>query len=181
MWGRVFVNVVSLTYIGMIYINVGEICFIPMNYTMNCSMVFVSSDGTPFACSFNIFYIYQAFILLFHIAPSSLPFLSLSVHMSLFLSLSLTLPISPSLSLFLWYLIPFSLLVVFPCGLEMSMFSSCNPKFFAVRHIHYSVNPSNDHFHTDAVVPSSDHCRTEIVLPPSDHYCIENSDSSAIG
>ena len=24
------------------------------------------------------------------------------------------------------------------------MFSSCNPKFFAVRHIHYPVNPSND-------------------------------------
>ena len=30
-WGRVFVNVVSLRYIGMIYINVGEMCFIPMN------------------------------------------------------------------------------------------------------------------------------------------------------
>ena len=30
MWGRVFVNVVSLKYIGMIYINVGEKCFIPM-------------------------------------------------------------------------------------------------------------------------------------------------------
>ena len=68
------------------------------------------------------------------------------------------------------------------------MFSSCNPKFFAVRHIHYPVNPSSDHFHTDAVyavvpsndhsctetvLPSSDHCRTEAVLPPSDHYCIE--------
>ena len=26
-----FVNVVSLKYIGMIYINVGEMCFIPMN------------------------------------------------------------------------------------------------------------------------------------------------------
>ena len=48
------------------------------------------------------------------------------------------------------------------------MFSSCNPKFFAVRHIHYPVNPSNDYLHTDAVVPSSDRCRTEIVLPPSD-------------
>ena len=30
-FGRVFVNVVSLRYIGMIYINVGEMCFIPMN------------------------------------------------------------------------------------------------------------------------------------------------------
>ena len=29
--GRVFVNVVSLKYIGMIFINVGEMCFIPMN------------------------------------------------------------------------------------------------------------------------------------------------------
>ena len=47
------------------------------------------------------------------------------------------------------------------------MFSSCNPKFFAVRHIHYPVNTSSDHFHTDAVVPSSDHCHTETVLPPS--------------
>ena len=67
------------------------------------------------------------------------------------------------------------------------MFSSCNPEFFAVRHIHYPVNPSNDYFHTDAVVPSSDHCRTEIVLPPviisalrvetvapsGEHYCID--------
>ena len=30
-WGRVFVNVVSLKYIGMIYTYVGGICFIPMN------------------------------------------------------------------------------------------------------------------------------------------------------
>ena len=55
----------------------------------------------------------------------------------------------------------------------MLMFSSCNPKLFTVRHIHYPVNPSSDHLHTDAVVPSSDHCRTDTVLPPSDHYCIE--------
>ena len=53
------------------------------------------------------------------------------------------------------------------------MFSSCNPKLFAVRHIHYPVNPSSGNCHTDTVVPSSDHCRTEAVLPPSDHYCIE--------
>ena len=38
------------------------------------------------------------------------------------------------------------------------MFSSCTPKLFAVRHIHYPVNPSSEHFHTDAVVPSSDQC-----------------------
>ena len=30
------------------------------------------------------------------------------------------------------------------------MFFSCNPKFFAVRHIHYPVNTPSDHFHTDA-------------------------------
>ena len=54
------------------------------------------------------------------------------------------------------------------------MFSSCNPKFFAVRHLHYPVNPSSDHFHTEAVVPSSDHCHTEALLPPSDRYCIES-------
>ena len=53
------------------------------------------------------------------------------------------------------------------------MFSSFNPKFFAVRHIHYPVNPSSDHFHTDAVVSSSDHCRADAVQPPSDHYYIE--------
>ena len=35
------------------------------------------------------------------------------------------------------------------------------------------MNPSSDHFHTDAVLPSSDHCRTETVLPPRDHYCLE--------
>ena len=58
------------------------------------------------------------------------------------------------------------------------MFSSCNLKFFAVRHIHYPVNPSSDHFHTDAVLPSSDHCALRqcvciiCVLPPSDHDCI---------
>ena len=53
------------------------------------------------------------------------------------------------------------------------MFSSCNPKFFAVRHIHYPVNPSNDYFHTDAVVPSSDHYCIDLVVPSSDHCCTE--------
>ena len=32
--------------------------------------------------------------------------------------------------------------VVFPCGLEMLTFSSCYPKFFAVRQIHYPLNQS---------------------------------------
>ena len=58
------------------------------------------------------------------------------------------------------------------------MFSSCKPKFFAIRHIHYPVNPSSAHFHTDAVVPSSEHCRTETVLPPSENYCIETVSQS---
>ena len=49
-----------------------------------------------------------------------------------------------------------------------SVLSSCNPKFFAVRHIHYPVTLS-----ADAVVASSDHCCTEAVLSPCDHYCIE--------
>ena len=53
------------------------------------------------------------------------------------------------------------------------MFSSCNPKFFAIRHIHYPVKPSSDHLLTDAVVPSSDNFRTDAVLPPSDHNCID--------
>ena len=68
---------------------------------------------------------------------------------------------------------PVSIFVVFPCGLEMLTFSSCNPKFFAVKHIHYPVNPSRDNFHTDAVVPSSDRCRTETVLPPSELCCTD--------
>ena len=45
-WGRVFVNVVSLKYIGMIYIIVGEMCFIPMN--VHNELVFVSSNGNTF-------------------------------------------------------------------------------------------------------------------------------------
>ena len=49
------------------------------------------------------------------------------------------------------------------------MFSSCNPKFFAERHIHYPVYPSSDNFHTVAVVPSSDQYCTETVPPSSDH------------
>ena len=43
--------------------------------------------ATPFACSFNIFYIYQAVILLFHIALHP-PFLSRYVHIHVSLSLS---------------------------------------------------------------------------------------------
>ena len=53
------------------------------------------------------------------------------------------------------------------------MFSACSPKFFAVRHIHYPLNPSSEHFHTDAVVAPSDYWRHEAGLPPSEHYCID--------
>ena len=55
----------------------------------------------------------------------------------------------------------------------MLMFSSFNPKFFAVRHIYYPVNPSSDHFHTDAVVPSSDHYCVDTVAPSGDRDCID--------
>ena len=54
---------------------------------MNCSMVFVSSDGNTFACSFNMFYTYLAFILLFHKALHP-PSLSLSFCPSVSLSLT---------------------------------------------------------------------------------------------
>ena len=123
---------------------------------MNCSS---AQMAAPFTCSFNIFYIYHAFILLFHKAlhPPS-PFLSLSVHLSLFSFCG-----TPSRFL----------ISGLSCGLEMLVFSSCKPKFFAVRHIHYPVNPSSDNFHTNTVVPSSDHCRTGTLLPSSDHYCSE--------
>ena len=35
------------------------------------------------------------------------------------------------------------------------MFYYCNQKLFEGKHIHYPVNPSGDHFHTDAVAPST--------------------------
>ena len=41
--GGVFVNVVSLKYIGMIYLNVCEMVFIPMK--IHNEQLFVSSDG----------------------------------------------------------------------------------------------------------------------------------------
>ena len=115
--------------------------------------------AAPFACSINIFYIYQALILLFHKAlhpPSSF---------SLFLSLCLS-----SLSV-----VPHPVFLISGFSLrfgDVDVFF-LQPKFFAVRNIHYPVNPYSDHFHTDAVVPSSDLCRTQAVLQPNGHYCIE--------
>ena len=128
----------------MIYINVGDIV-LHSDERSQCTVQWCSSAkmAIPFACSFNIFYIYQAFILRFHKAlhPPSL-FLSFcppSLHLSL--SLSLSLSISLSLSV-----VPHPVFLIsglsLPCGLEMLVLSSCNPKFFAVRHIHYPVTVS---------------------------------------
>ena len=112
--------------------------------------------ATPFACSFNIFYIYQA-LSLFFIKHCILP-----PSFSLFLSICLALFLYP---------IPFFLLSCLSLRFgDVNVFSKV---LYTVRHIHYPVNPSSDHFQTDAVVPSSDHCHTETVLPPGDHYCID--------
>ena len=106
-------------------------------------------------------YIYQAFLLLFH--KALLPPSSLSFCGT------------PSRFLSLWV------------G-DVDVFFLQSK--VAVRHTHYPVNPSSDHFHNDALVPPSDHCRTETVLrpetlapsgdhcftgtgPSSDHYCID--------
>ena len=111
--GKVFVNVVSLKYIGMIYITVGEMWFIPMNGVRQLRWQHLSHVVSTFSTSIRL-------LSSFFIKHTTLP-----PAFSLFLSTCLSLP------LFLWYPIPFSL-VVFPCGLDMLMFSSCNPKFFAV-------------------------------------------------
>ena len=48
------------------------------------------------------------------------------------------------------------------------MFSSCNPKFFAFRHIHYPVVPSGGQCCTETVLPSSDHDCNETIAPSDD-------------
>ena len=53
------------------------------------------------------------------------------------------------------------------------MFSSCKPKFFAVGHIHYPVNPPRDHFHTETVLPPSDHYCIDTVASSGNHHCID--------
>ena len=85
--GGFFVNVVSLRYIGMIYINVGEMCFIPMNVHNELfngvrQLRWRHQVLSPVVSTFS------TSILLFHIALHPL-FLSLSVHMSLSLSVVL--------------------------------------------------------------------------------------------
>ena len=53
--GGIF-NVVSLKYIGMIHINVGDLCFIPMNVHNELFNGVRRQMATTLAC--NIFYIY---------------------------------------------------------------------------------------------------------------------------
>ena len=88
--GRVFVNVVSLRYIDMIYINVGEMCFIPMNVhnelfngVRQHRWRHLSPVVSTFSTSIGLL---SSF---FHITLHP-HFLSLSDHMSLSLSLSLS-------------------------------------------------------------------------------------------
>ena len=128
----VFVNVVSLKYIGMIYTNVGEMCFLPTIVLFNGVRQLRWQNLSPALSTFST---------------------SIRLSSSFFIKHCILPPsFCPSASLFLWYPVPFYKLVVFLCGLKMLMFSSCNPKLFAVRHIHYPVNPSSEHFHTEAVV-----------------------------
>ena len=121
-WGRVFLKVVILKYTGMININVGEMCFIPMNVhnelfngVRQLRWQHLSSVVSTFSTSIWL-------ILLFHKAlhPPSL-FPSLSVHLSLFLSV-IPHPVCLISGISLWF------------G-DVDFSSSCNPKFFAVRNI----------------------------------------------
>ena len=105
--GRVFVNVVSLRYIGMIDINVGEMCFIPMNVHNELFNGVRQLRWQHLSPVVSTLCSYQAVIRLFHIALHP-PFLSLSAHMSLSLCPYV------SLSLFLWYPIPFAIASRFP-------------------------------------------------------------------
>ena len=111
--------------------------------------------AAPFAYSFNIFYIYQAFILLFHKSPHPpSPF-------SLFLSTCLS-----SLSVIPSRFPNFHTDTVVPSSDHCRTEAVCQPSD------HYcieTVMPSGDHYYIDIVVPSSDHCCTETVLPSSDH------------
>ena len=141
----------------MIYINVGEMCFIPRNVhyelfngVRQLRWQHLSPVVSTFSTSIRL--LSSLFYKALH-PPSH--FLSLSVHLSLSLSV-----------------VPHPVFLISGLSLRFGDVdvSSCNPKFFAFRHVHCPVNPSSDHFHTDAVVPSSDHGRTETVLRPSDQY-----------
>ena len=136
----------------MIYINVGEMCFMPLN---------VHSELFKFVRQLR----WQ------HLSPVVSTFSTYITLLSSFFIKHCILPPSfcPSVSLSV-VLHP----VFLNCGLSLRI-GDVDVFFLqskVVRHIHYPVNPSSDHFHTDAVVPSSDHYHTETVLPPSDH-CLE--------
>ena len=102
--------------------------------------------------SVNIYYIYQAFILLFtkHYIPL---LLCISVHLSLSLSL-----------------------VPHPVFLISGLSQRVGDVDFLLQSkvlSSYTHSPYSDHVHTDAVAPSGGYCLTETVVPSSDHYCID--------
>ena len=120
-WGKVFVNVVSLKY--MIYTNVGETCFIPMNVHNELFNGVRQLRWQPFSPVVSTF-------------STSIRLLS-----SLFIEHCTIPPLSlcfcPPVSLPLFSFCdthPVFLISGFPCGLEMLTFSPCHPKLFAIRH-----------------------------------------------
>ena len=143
----VFVNVVRYINWYDTY-NLGEMCFIPMNVhnelfngVRQLRWRHLSPVVSTFSTSIRLL---SSFFIIIALHP---PFLSLSVHMSLSLSLSV---------------VPHPVLLISGLSLrfgDVDVFL-LQSKVLCCRHIHYPVNPSNDYFHTDAVVPSSDNCRT---------------------
>ena len=144
----------------MIYTNVGEMCLIPMNVHTELFNGVHQLRWQHLSPVVSTFSTSNRLLSSFFIQHCTLP-----PSFSLFLSLCLS---SLSMVLHLVFLIS-GLSLLFG---DVGVFFLQSKVFFAVRHIHYPVNPSSDHFHTDAVVPSSEHCRSATVLPPSDHYCI---------
>ena len=84
----------SNTFIGMIYINVGDMCFIPMNVhneLFRCQVCSSAQMATPFACSIKFGFtscrLLSSVVTKHCIIPSYFSLsLSLSVHLSLDLS-----------------------------------------------------------------------------------------------
>ena len=155
-WGRVFVNVVRVKYIGMIYINVGEMTCgsFRWTYTINCQLKW--QHLSPVVSTFSTSSRLLSFFFLKHcILPPS----SLSV---------------PSMSRFLHPVFVISGLSlrfrdVDQCFL-LAIQSSLQKDTFTIQWL--AVNPSSDNFYTDAIVPSSDQYCIETVAPSGDHYCI---------
>ena len=132
-------------------------------YTMNCAMVFVSSDGSTFSTSIRLlssFFIKHC--ILFH---------SVSVHLSLFsfcgapqsslpLDTYMHYPVKPSGD-------------HFPADAVVPSSDHCCTDALLTPSDHYcmeTVAPSGDHYYIDTVVPSSDHCCIGAVPSPSDDY-----------